>query len=319
MAALAKVFDTAALRRSIYSKDKAERADLAQLLALSTQAGDDQDYLALVADVGRDALDLDVEPRGYVSDADARWLISEIGDVGGLSCRAEFETLKAVIGHAVSVPPSLAAFAVGEVKRAVLGGRRGPAGADHPAGIVTAADVEALRLFCFAPIAGAAMHVDRATAEALFEIAHATAQADNAPEFADFFAQAVGNHLLGAVFLDPASREERLSLTRALDRPAPGFGQFLSGIAGGLFAPNVSDGRKSVDRLAQEIVNEENEEIGDRLDAAAEVDLVEARWILAHLTRPGELSAAEKRLLAFLRDEAASAPPEITALYAPSE
>jgi hypothetical protein len=317
MAALAQGVDTAALRRSIYCKEKADRADLAQLIALGAQAGDDPSYLKLIADVGRDALDLDVDPRGYVSEADARWLISQIGDGGTLSCRAEFETLKAVIGHAVSVPPSLTAFAVGEVKRAILSGR-GPAGAEHKARIVNSADVEALRLFCFAPTAGAALHVDRATAEALFDIAHATAHAENAPEFADFFAQAVGNHLLGAVFLTPASREEELGLERELDRPAPSLGQFLSGLTGGLFAPSASNGRKSVDRLTQDIVNEENEETDDRLAAAADVDPGEAQWILAHLARQGELSVAEKRLLAFLRDEAASAPPEITALYGQS-
>jgi hypothetical protein len=34
------------------------------------------------------------------------------------------------------------------------------------------------------------------------------------------------------------------------------------------------------------------------------------------LSRGGQLTAAERRLLAFLRDEAASAPPELTMLYA---
>jgi len=314
MAALAQSIDTAALRRSIYSKEKADRADLAQLIALGAAGGDDPGYLTLVADVGRDALDLDVDPRGYVSDSDAQWLISQIGG-GGLSCRAEFETLKAVIGHAVSVPPSLAAFAVREVKRAILSGHRGPQGADHASGVVTSADVEALRAFCFAPNAGAAMHVDRATAEALFDIAHATAGANNAPEFADFFAKAVGNYLIGAVFLTPDSRDDELGLERELDKPAPGFGEFLSGLTGGLFAPNASDGRRSVDALTDEIVRRENAETDDRLDAAADVDASEGQWILAHLTREGELTVAERRLLAFLRDEAASAPPQIIALY----
>lgn len=311
MAALAQGIDAAALRRAIYSKDKAVRADLAHLLALGASAGENRDYLTLIADVGRDALDLDVEPRGYVSEADAQWLIGAIGEGGSLSSRAEFETLKAVIGHAVSVPPSLAAFAVGEVKHAILGGRRGPAG-------VTSADVEALRVFCFAPNAGAAMHVDRTTAETLFDIAHATANADNAPEFADFFAKAVGNYLLGAVFLDPASRDEEMAHARELDRPAPSFGQFLSRLAGGLFAANAGDALRSVDGLTRNIVRDKNDETDDRLDANADVDAGEAQWILAHLSREGQLSAAERRLLAFLRDEAASAPPEITTLYGQS-
>ena len=307
----AQGIDTGALRRAIYARDKADKTDLARLLPLGAQAGDDPAFLELVADVARDALDLDVDPRGYVSEADAQWLIGEIGEGGGLTMREEFATLKAVIGHAVSVPPALAAFAVGEVARAILGGRR-----DHERGVVTHDDVEALRLFCFAPNAGAPMHVDRATAEALFDIAHATAGANNDPEFADFFAHAVGNYLIGAVFLAPASREEELGLERELDRPAPGFGEFFSNMLGGLLSPQASTGRRSYENLTADIVREENAETDDRLDAAAGVDAAEAQWILAHLSREGELSLPERRLLGFLRDEAACAPPEIAALYA---
>lgn len=308
--------DTAALRRAIYDKDKAARADLAGLLRLGAQAGDDPGFLDLVADVARDALDLDVDPKGYVSEADAQWLIGEIGEGAGLTARAEMATLKSVIGHAVSVPPALSAFAVREVARAILDGRRGPAGVDHEKGVVTGADVEALRLFAFAPTAGAALHVDRATAEALFDIAHATAGANNDAEFPDFFAKAVGNYLIGAVFLMPASREEELALERELDQPAPSFGGFLSGLAGGLFSPRSAEGRRSYEKLTDDIVARENAETDDRIDAAGDVDAGEAQWILAHLTREGELTAPEKRLLAFLRDEAASAPREIVALYA---
>ena len=310
-----EIIDTAALRRTIYSKEKADRSDLAGLIALGRDAGDEPEFLTLIGDVARDALDLDVDPRGYVSDADAQWLVGQIGD--RLTWRQELEILKAAVVHAVSVPPALSAFAVREVERAIVGGRRGPdGGVEHLQGVVAPSDVEALRLFAFAPTAGAPLHVDRATAEALFNIAHATAGASNDPNFPDFFAQAVGNYLIGAAFLSVASREDELGLERELDRPAPSFGQFLSGLTGGLFAPDAAQGRRSVDSLTRDIVAEENADADDRLDAAADVDAGEAQWILAHLTREGELTLAERRLLAFLRDEAASAPPEIAALYA---
>ncbi|MDE3176720.1 MAG: hypothetical protein KGM15_11520 [Pseudomonadota bacterium] len=307
--------DAAELRRSIYEKGAATRTNLAALMALGRQFGDDPAFIALVADVARDAMALDVDPRGYVCEADADWLIARLGDGGGLTCRAEFEALKAVIGHAASVPPALVAFAVREVERAILTGRRGPiGGVEHEPGVVTAQDVAALRIFCFAPIAGAACHVDRATAEALFDIAHATATGANDPGFADLFAKAVGNYLLGAVFVEAPSRSEAIEIERDMDR-RQSFGEFLSGLAGGLLAGDAADGRKSVDQLAEERYREENDAAQSRLDAAAGVDAGEAKWILAHLTRGGELSAAEKRLIAFLRDESTSTPPEIAALF----
>ena len=307
--------DMAQLRRSIYENGAATRAELAGLLALGSQQGDDPAFLQLVADVARDAMALDVDPRGYVSEADADWLTAHLGDGSGLTCRAEFEALKAVIGHAVSVPPALVAFAVREVERAILTGRRGPiGGVEHEPGVVTSADVEALRMFCFAPTAGAACHVDRATAEALFDIAHATATGANDPAFPDLFAQAVGNYLLGAAFVEAPSRDAELEIERDMDRRTS-FGAFLSGLAGGLMAPNAADGRKSVDQLAEERYHQENVEAQTRLDAASGVDAGEAKWILAHLARGGQLSAAEQRLLAFLRDESTSTPPEVSALF----
>jgi hypothetical protein len=307
--------DSEALRKSIYDKGAATRTDLVGLMGLGFQAGDDPAYLTLVADVAKDALVLDVDPRGYVSEADADWLAAHLGDGSGLTCRAEFEVLKAVVGHATSVPASLVAFGVREVERAILTGRRGPlGGVEHQAGVVAAEDLEALRILCFAPTEGAPAHVDRATAEALFDIAHATATARNDPGFPDFFARAVGNYIIGAVFVEAASRAQQIGIEKEMDR-REGFGRFLFGLAGGLLSSEAKDGRKSVDQLAEERYFEENAETEARLAAASRINAGEAKWILAHLTRGGELSAAEKRLLAFLRDEAASAPPEIAALF----
>lgn len=298
--------DVAQLRRSIYEKGDATRTDLVGLIALGAERGDDPDYIALVAEVARDVLVTHAEPSGYIDENDADWLIARLGDGSGLSCRAEFETLKAVLGHAVSVPASLIAFAVREIERAILTGRRSPLGGiDHEPGVVTAQDVEALRIAVFAPCAGAGPHVDRAAAEALFDIAHATGTAANDPAFCDFFAKAVGNYLMGAVFVAAPERD-----THAL----PDLAGFLKALAGGLVAPSL-EGAKSVDRMAEEHYLEANAETEARLEEAASIDAGEAKWILAHLARGGGLSPAERRLLAFLREESSTAPAEITALF----
>jgi hypothetical protein len=307
--------DAAALRRSIFGKGAPNRTDLAWLIAIGPQAGDDPDFLTLVSDVAREVMAEDADPKGYVSEDDADWLAARLGDGAGLSCRAEYEVLKSVLTHAVSVPPALVAFALREVERAILTGRRGPlGGVEHEPGVVTAEDVEALRTIVFAATAGSACHVDRAAAEALFDIAHATATARNDPAFADFFAKAVGNYLLGAAVVAVPARDAALAEERELDR-RPSFGAFLSGLAGGLTSPDAAVGRKSVDQLVEAHYFEENAETEKRLATASEIDAGEAKWVLAHLTRGGELTAAETRLLAFLRDEATSTPPELAALF----
>src|ERR1700744_6375442 len=100
MSTTATALDADALRRSIYEKGAATRPDLAGLMGLGLARGGEPKFLALVADVSAEALVLNAEPRGYVSDADADWLTAHLGDGGGLGSRAEFEALKAVIGHA---------------------------------------------------------------------------------------------------------------------------------------------------------------------------------------------------------------------------
>jgi len=308
--------DAAQLRHAIYDKGAATRVDLAGLLALGREAGDEPAFLALLAEVAADVMTEEVDPVGYVSETDADWLVAQLGDGAGLSCRAEFEALKAVLGHAVSAPASLAAFGLREVERAILTGRRAAVGgAANEPGIVTAEDVEALRAVCYAPTAGAPLHVGRDAAEALFDIAHATATAQNDPAFPEFFARAVGNYLIGAAFVAAPSREATLAEERAMDQRVR-FGAFLSRLAGGLTASHAADGRKSVEQLAEARYREENDETEARLDAASRIDAGEAKWVLAHLARGGELSPAEKRLIAFLRDEANGAPPEIAALFA---
>jgi hypothetical protein len=298
--------NAAELRGSIYGKGEATRIDLSALVALCPDMGDDPDYISLVAEVARDVMLGQSDPPGYISEDDADWLTARLGDGAGLSCRAQFETLKAVLGHAVSVPSSLVAFAVREIERAILTGRRSLLGGVEPEpGVVTAEDVEALRIVAFAPRAGAGPHVDRATAEALFDIAHATATAPNDPSFPEFFAKAVGNYLTGAAFVIAPKRREMAT---------PGLADFLEGLAGGLLSPGL-EGAKSVEQLAEERYAEVNAETEARLEAAADIDAGEAKWVLAHLARGGELCPAERRLLAFLREESAAAPAEITALF----
>src|ERR1700733_12578784 len=88
-----------ALRRAIYGKGEATRADLENLIARGRVTGADPDFSALIADVATDVLVRQVDPPGYVIEADAAWLLARLNEGGGLACRAEFEMLKAVIAH----------------------------------------------------------------------------------------------------------------------------------------------------------------------------------------------------------------------------
>ena len=286
------------LRRAIYAKPSVARDDLVNLLDLGRRSGAEPsaDYLDLLADVATDLMLNQADPPMYVAAADADWLVGRLSAGGGLNRHVEFAMLRALLSRAVSVPPPLAAFAVREIETAIVEGRRA----------VAHEDVEALRTAVFAATEGSSLHVTRDSAEALFRIAHATAGADNDPGFNALFAQAVGNHLMGIAFHWTPAVADEIERERWLDRPAPGIGGFLGGL---LHRQNA--GKRVALLPEDERVRRENE--ADRAEIAARSDIsaTDGDWVLAHLARVGELTAAERSLLAFLRDNAHSLPPAL--------
>jgi hypothetical protein len=263
-------------RRTIYVKVAPDRTDLVGLMALGAGT-DDSDLLALVADVARDALLVE----GQISCVDADWLMEVCGDGRGLGSCAEFEALTSVLRHAAPPPAELVAFAAREIERAILTGERAfIGGQDSEPGRVTAGDVAALQ-----DIRRAA-RPDRALAEVLFDIAHATATADNDPGFDGVFCETLRAYL-GAEA--PADMRFDEFLATLAQRPAPE-----------LPTPVAIDG------MADARYVEAAEASSARCEAAARLPAPGARWALAHLSR-GALSSAERRLVAALHDPHATA------------
>jgi len=312
---MAAILDSAgvlAMRRDIYAKPSVTRADFARLLAAGRDAGAaaPKEYDDLLSEVACDLIVNQVDPPKYISQANADWFAAQLGGDSGLGCRAEFEMLVDVLRYAVSIPASLASFAVAEMEKAIVEGHRGADGAvDHATGIVAHDDVEALRNAVFAATEGSSVHVTRTSAEALFHIAHATAGASNDPAFDDFFARAIGNYLLGIANRWTPSVAEEIQKEKWLDEKAPGFGSFLSSIFGGGKRESAS-----LDELVEREARAENDADAQAMAAAGGIDAGEADWLLDHLTRDGSITSAEKQLLRFLKQEANTLPPALSAL-----
>jgi hypothetical protein len=293
--------DVIALRRHYFADDALTLHEGEELFALAERIGDAdcREWHEFFCEAITLLLVDQVEPQGYLSDANAEWLIARIKSDGHVLIKSEFETLLHVMERAREVPDRLAAFALGLVKEIILhGDGAAVTGERHAPGVVTSADVTALRRTLFVASSEGFGSVSRAEAEVLYDIADATAGAANDPAFDDLFARAVGNHLLSGAGRRAPDRQEALRRQAWLDERRP-IGSGVTATLRGLVFGKRQPAAPTLPPAATETVTSE-----------------EAGWLESRLHRNGRIDSAERALLAFLRDEAAEIDPSLDAVLA---
>lgn len=172
------------------------------------------------------------EPRGYVDEAKADWLMARIDRDGKLGSRAELELLAKLFERATAAPERLRAYAIAQIERTVLTGE-GPTRTGGPIIPCRIDDIEAvlLRRLIFAPASDRAVGVSRTEAELLFRLKEAALGAPNGGEWKPLFVQGVGNYLMAYTSYEPLSRERAAELEEFMNRPADGVGRFFARMA----------------------------------------------------------------------------------------
>ena len=232
------------------------------------------------------------EPRGYVSEANAAWLIARIDRDGALQGMTELELLVRVLERGVNAPEMLKTYVLEQVEQAVLTGS-GPTrrGGELSPGHVNAAEAAILRRVLFAPAGDGPATVSCAEAELLFRLKDATLGAANALEWKPMFVQGVASYLGGV-----ASRTAQLSRERAAELEAfvaddsTRVAGFLGRMAKGApkaFGAVFGAKQPERDRLAE-------------LRAGEAVTPEEQEWLDAHVQADGEVDGYEQALIAFL-------------------
>lgn len=241
------------------------------------------------------------EPRGYVSDEAADWLIARIDNDGRLDSVTELELLVRVIEKALGAPEHLRAYVLVQIERAVVFGT-GPtrAGGNLEAGLITAEECALLRRVIFAAGGDGPARVSRNEAEMLFRVKDATLGGDNAPEWQRLFVQGVGNFLQGWQGSQGISRDRAAALDAFMNDRTSRVGQFLGRVvrtAPTGFLAAVRDGsgfgRKGT-APARDITAEAQR------DSA--VDGTERAWLQARIDADGETDPLEQALLRFLAE-----------------
>ena len=307
--------DILALRRSIYNDGAAEAGEVEKLFTLDEAAAEhDPAWCDLFAEAVADYLVNQVEPHGYISEQNAEWLMARIARDAAVKTATELHVLVKVLEQAKSSPERLSAFALMQVKRAVVDGEGALAGggALEP-GRIGAAEVALIRRVLYAFGGDGAVAISRAEAEILFDINDATAGADNDPEWGDLFVKAIANFMMAASGYAVPSREEALRREAWLDAPTRGVP--------GAWSRMVSHGVRGVLDAYRQPSTEEawGARNAERAALASEAEVVtagEAEWLARRIGRDGQLHANERALLRFIRDEAPSVHPSLQSLIA---
>lgn len=276
------------LRRYVWSDGRISPDEASQLFELNDASSPSNDWADFFVEAMCDYLIGRGQPRGYVTDADADWLMHHINRDGRIDSFAELELIVKLFERAELVPESLKRFALTAIQQTVLTGK-GPTrrGGEIVPGRIDDAEVGLLRRLIFAPASDGPAKVSRAEAEMLFRLKDATLGADNSAEWQRLFVQGIANHLMAHQSFSP-SRKTAASLERG--------NSFLK----------MRFGRKGLREALTELSDDEEERIAAH-DAAvardAEVTSDEADWLKRLLDADGARDPLEQALLDFLRQE----------------
>ena len=304
--------DAKAMRRAVYQDGIIDASELETLFVLDEAAERrDPEWSAIFVEAVTDFIVNQEKPQGYVSEANARWLIDRIAKDGVVTTATELELLVTVLEKATSSPDQLSAFALDQVKHAVVDGDGPLAKGVLEPGRVGAVEADLIRRVLYAFGGDGNIAVTRAEAEVLFDINDVTAEADNDPAWADLFVKALANTLMAASGYQSPSREVALKREEWLSSETGGVGDF--------FGKMVSGGLKGIFAAYRQPETEErwaerNTRFAEASAAAEVVNEAEAKWLADRIGRDGTLHENEKAVLRFIAEQSPHIHPSLKSL-----
>ncbi len=288
-----------ALRRAAWPDGSIDQTEAEAILAINDVVAEKSaewtDFL--VEAVGEFVLN-GTEPKGYVADETADWLIARLDHDGVLDSVAELELLVRVLEKALGTPDRLKDYALAQIERAVLTGE-GPTrdGGALSAGSITEAECKLLRRVIFASGGDRPSAVSMAEAEMLFRLKDASLGQPHAAEWQRLFVQGVANYLQGWTGGRPLSRDRAAQLETFMNDHSHGLGSF--------FGRMSQVGARDLASAARDVVGGSKPAARDYA-AEAESDAAltspEKAWLDGRLEADGRLDPLEEALLAFLAE-----------------
>jgi hypothetical protein len=233
------------------------------------------------------------QPRGYINDEEAEWLLEHILHDGKVSGGLELSLLLHVLDRALSAPNKLKEFAVAHLCAEVIRGE-GPSLEGHKLtpGAVDEVEVDMLRRILYAPGGDGQVNITTAEANPLCAIDEATKGGNNSLRWPVLFANAMSQHLMGYIHFTPVSEKEQLRRERwvaDVSASGPRFASrmleaLLSGEAFNVWLKKTPEKDHSLEMMA-------------KTAEAEQVTSSEMNDLKARLWKDGQISMAERAML----------------------
>lgn len=327
--------DVLAMRRAYYEDGVIASSEAERLIELNDACRiTDPTWAPFFIEALTDYIVNQAEPEGYIIAENAQWLVARISRDGRVETTTELELLISVIDKARWAPPSLSAFALEQVRQAVISGEGVTrVGLALEPGVIGRAEIDLLRRILYGFAGDGGIAVTRAEAEVLIALNKELSSAKCGPEWTDLFVKAVGSSVLATLGHHMPPREEALRVeVWARDADARGAVSLLgdalgAGDAGGdarsrigrFLGRMVEDGVTGVwgtyrMQSAEERALARLERQRLEIVTQEEITGAEADWLASQLGKDGRLDANEVELLAFLQRESPAPHPGIKAL-----
>lgn len=307
-------FDDILLLKRVFYEDGVVSADEADLVfsmnkVCTAQHADWPDFLI---EAITDYLVFQEAPRGYVTAANARWLMDRVSNNGKIDSKTELELVVNVLDKARWAPVSLSKFALEQVKHAVISGR-GPLrkGKALGASTISEGEVDLLRRILYAFAGDGHVAVTRDEADILFDIDEAVAGSAPNPAWTDLFVKAIANVMMAASGYSVPSREEALRQEATLESPEEQtsvLASLLSMVQANLASVQDAYHDQTIEERAMARLEHQRIEIITN----EEITEAEAAWLVGRLGRDGRLSPSERALIAYLNHESPKIHPTLT-------
>jgi hypothetical protein len=308
------------LRRLIYVTGTVSRKNAEILFKLDAACSNKHPAFAeLFVEALTDYFVWQTEPKGYVTPELARVLIDNVTADGHVESKTELALVLNVVHWSRQCPEELLTLVLDAVRQNVLLSRDTAFGANRPHASIGAADVALLRKALYAPAGDGSLLVTRREAELLFTLNEATATGKNDPEWRDFFARAIGNHLTNPMDApNIPGRDEAEHRERWLNERG-GIGRLVHGIGEALKRGDVPVRAvfEELDPLGAKaaVKDAQAEDRAAKLRLSREaIDPAEAAWLAERILRDGTIDENERALLAFLKKESPAIDPALKAV-----